>query len=410
MFLQGQGKESIMRHKRILLITMSIMICLLSAINVEARGHGDVQTTTTSKLYATQSTTSRVVGTVPKGDVVTIGGYGYGTNWYYVFYLGKKGYIQRANTKQFPASYTRYAKSALTLRQTASDTASSVTQIKKGDKVVVQTTNGAWSFLEYKGMYYGWVRTSNLTTAQPAAPKKVATTVNLTAQASVPSYMKYLKYNDTVFSGLNSKQKKFVKMLFETLKTSGNKDYIDMGNSWGLTSKEEQQIDKIINSIYFPFGGEINYMKQSTPSGTQWRLYAGHSRGFAKRNDKYIQRVKKIVSPYVKSGMTVRQKVIAIDKGICKHMKYAYNYDEIKAISTGKGVCQCYARLFQAACLAYDIPCKYVTGKAYNGSWGAHAWNRVLIGKTWYYTDPTWNDTTGTKDYLLSKKLWKDHK
>lgn len=73
------------------------------------------------------------------------------------------------------------------------------------------------------------------------------------------------------------------------------------------------------------------------------------------------------------------------------------------AIRTQWANCSAYADLFYVLCKAAKIPVRYVIGWADNGRqayW--HCWNRVRVGKRWYYIDCTWA-------YWLSRKLWKSH-
>ena len=44
------------------------------------------------------------------------------------------------------------------------------------------------------------------------------------------------------------------------------------------------------------------------------------------------------------------------------------------------------------------IPTDYVRGYS-NG--GRHGWNRVLVDGVYYYIDVTWNDSTGTNQWLM---------
>ena len=80
-------------------------------------------------------------------------------------------------------------------------------------------------------------------------------------------------------------------------------------------------------------------------------------------------------------------------------------------------VCEAYARALKVLCDRVGIPCVLVDGTAKSSassSGGAHMWNYVKIGDTWYGVDVTWNDPTGgnagavsgyeTERYLLVGK------
>ena len=114
----------------------------------------------------------------------------------------------------------------------------------------------------------------------------------------------------------------------------------------------------------------------------------------------------------VTNGMSHKTAVIKINNWICKKMTYVINNgDGIVGFQTGKGQCHTYAEMFRDMCNMAGISCQYVSGNAYSGGkWIGHAWNKVKLGGTWYYVDSTWNDTTGTSKYLLSKTLWSSHK
>lgn len=60
-------------------------------------------------------------------------------------------------------------------------------------------------------------------------------------------------------------------------------------------------------------------------------------------------------------------------------------------------VCEGYARAMKVLCDKANIPCVLVDGNASADSneGGAHMWNYVQIGDTWYGVDTTWNDPTG---------------
>jgi hypothetical protein len=94
---------------------------------------------------------------------------------------------------------------------------------------------------------------------------------------------------------------------------------------------------------------------------------------------------------------------------ICRLVKYGQSSKQPYACATIAGilpksgkklVCDGYAKLFQAICLANKIPCVYVHGTSFGQD---HAWNYVKMndGK-WYLVDVTWDDdSTISSDYLL---------
>jgi len=71
-----------------------------------------------------------------------------------------------------------------------------------------------------------------------------------------------------------------------------------------------------------------------------------------------------------------------------------------------KGVCQAYARLIQALCSAFDIPCMAVPGSSSSAELKmTHIWNYVQLDGKWYFVDATWDDSGSSNDYYL---LWKN--
>ena len=104
-----------------------------------------------------------------------------------------------------------------------------------------------------------------------------------------------------------------------------------------------------------------------------------------------------------------REKVKYIDKYICDTCKYDYDlyrgkndtpnnpsYSAYGCIIRHKAVCHGYSAAFNAIATKCNITSSIVYSKN-------HSWNKVKLGNTWYHVDSTWNDTTGTKNYLLTK-------
>ena len=116
------------------------------------------------------------------------------------------------------------------------------------------------------------------------------------------------------------------------------------------------------------------------------------------------------VSAGLYNGMSEKDAVIKIGNWIKNHMIYDDNYhsaqSSYRGFKDGRGVCATYATMFKAMCDAANIKCEVVHGTAK----GPHAWNKVKIGGTWYWSDITWYDTDGGDDkYLLSSTLWNSH-
>lgn len=127
------------------------------------------------------------------------------------------------------------------------------------------------------------------------------------------------------------------------------------------------------------------------------------------RRRKYWKLARKAVKKAgVKNGDSDRKAVRKMTNWLCKHTKYKRSKDNAKwgtVWRSGTGVCEDYADAFWAMAKVVGIPCKMVYGTA----GGGHAWNKVKIGKKWYWLDVTWVDTGKTQKYYLRKKLWKNH-
>ena len=76
--------------------------------------------------------------------------------------------------------------------------------------------------------------------------------------------------------------------------------------------------------------------------------------------------------------------------------KYADAYSAYGCLVKGKAVCEGYSLAFNAIMLELGIPTKRMSG-------GGHAWNMVKIGNRWYHVDVTWNDTSDSNRYLLTR-------
>ncbi|MCD8085029.1 MAG: hypothetical protein LUF28_01630 [Clostridiales bacterium] len=107
------------------------------------------------------------------------------------------------------------------------------------------------------------------------------------------------------------------------------------------------------------------------------------------------------------------QKVLAIHDYICANVTYDYTnldndsytlkYTAYAALINGTAVCQGYATLFYRMALMAGLDARYISGTATNGTGetGAHGWNIVKVGNSYYNIDTTWDDGTSTNNYFL---------
>lgn len=115
----------------------------------------------------------------------------------------------------------------------------------------------------------------------------------------------------------------------------------------------------------------------------------------------------------VRNGMSDKTAVKKIYTWLCHEVKYQHgkkdNCEAATLFLKKTGVCRDYADAFWAMCQVCGIPCKCYIGYALEN----HEWNRVKIGKKWYWIDVTWMDDGRKKidkNYGPSLKLWKDHR
>lgn len=118
-------------------------------------------------------------------------------------------------------------------------------------------------------------------------------------------------------------------------------------------------------------------------------------------------------------GETPAGKVKKIHDYICNEVAYDYDnldnsdyqlqYTAYAALINKKSVCQGYAVLFYRMCREAGLSTRIITGAT---SRGAHAWNIVKIGNTYYNLDTTWDDqvTYISYDYYLKSNTdFSDH-
>ena len=121
----------------------------------------------------------------------------------------------------------------------------------------------------------------------------------------------------------------------------------------------------------------------------------------------YSNKIDKIVSSVIKKGMSDREKAVAIHDYMVKNYSYDYtfagdSYHIRGLLDNNKGVCQAYANLCRILCNRAGLECYCVTGIGGDpGKIDLHMWNLVKIGDEWLYLDVTFDDTSGTRNWLL---------
>ena len=120
-------------------------------------------------------------------------------------------------------------------------------------------------------------------------------------------------------------------------------------------------------------------------------------------------------------GTTVHEKVRKLHDAMVRDLEYAFDangnssleiwaHNITGAAEKGEGVCETYARTFQAVLNYLDIDNYFVNGVANNGD---HAWNMAQLDDGgYYYFDVTWDDMAGEDLYFAkgSNTMSKDHR
>lgn len=216
-------------------------------------------------------------------------------------------------------------------------------------------------------------------------------------------------YSSHPISSLTTKQKKIANSLMSHVK---NAKTLTVTLNYSCSESDFIKVWNAVNDSYFRYYSIIHmnvWRRYNTRTGAtvgiKVKLYAKDSLKRYKRHLANKTKLKSIAKKITSGKKTQRQKVIAINNYVCKKLTWRDNAGTLDiALRTSYAKCTGYATLFMALCEQSGIKCCQIAGYANGG----HDWNQVRIGSTWYYVDPTFNDTTGNR-YLLSKTLWSDH-
>ena len=194
------------RHsiRKALMLLACIVTIALSGMSASAA----VYRTTTAKINlrssAGSTSSSTVIGTIPKGATIQlIGKSTKYSNWFYVEYNGKQGFVEGTyltsgssssgddEESSSGSSYTRYVTVNLHLRSSAKITSSNIiTTLAKGTKVTVLGKSGDnWYYVETSSGRKGYVAAGYLSTSSSGSSsgtnKITAVAVNLRSSAKV---------------------------------------------------------------------------------------------------------------------------------------------------------------------------------------------------------------------------------
>ena len=194
------------RHsiRKALMLLACIVTIALSGMSASAA----VYRTTTAKINlrssAGSTSSSTVIGTIPKGATIQlIGKSTKYSNWFYVEYNGKQGFVEGTyltsgssssgddEESSSGSSYTRYVTVNLHLRSSAKITSSNIiTTLAKGTKVTVLGKSGDnWYYVETSSGRKGYVAAGYLSSSSSSSSsgtnKTTAVAVNLRSSAKV---------------------------------------------------------------------------------------------------------------------------------------------------------------------------------------------------------------------------------
>ena len=207
---------------------------------------------------------------------------------------------------------------------------------------------------------------------------------------------------------LTEKERNYAEELLSIVLSSQEKEVV---LDWDCTYEEYERIIEALDNTYCPYD-QFFYTSYTNLGKPIYKVNVPDSREAYERNQILEVKIKEMVNAWITPSMTEKEAVQKLNEEIGKLLTYNLQYGDIyDALATGQGRCSSYALLMEAMCNYIGIECDFVEGWAMAGwtGWGAHAWNRVKIGTTWYYIDCCWNDETGNQ-YLLSETLWNDHK
>lgn len=157
--------------------------------------------------------------------------------------------------------------------------------------------------------------------------------------------------------------------------------------SFGLTSQT--------NSLTVTPEGTYQYMIRFTVTAangdyvTSYSLYSTVTAESFSDPTTVAGKIRKVIADEIKSGMTDRQKALAIHEWITHNSRYDQTYSNHGpegVLLRGVGTCESYARTFQMFMSELGIPCTFASAS------GDHAWNHIFVSGGWYIVDVTSDD------------------
>lgn len=173
---------------------------------------------------------------------------------------------------------------------------------------------------------------------------------------------------------------------------------------------DQPQIFWIVNRFGYSVSAE----------GTSIELYSHYSaEECAVRIDRVEEEARRLTG-VLQEGMTPFERELALHDALLQTVEYDGQAKDSSekpepftvygALVEGKAVCQGYALAMQLLLYYAGIESTIVSGSA---SGIAHAWNAVQLEGSWYYLDPTWDDTDDGIRYhyynVTTEVLTQDH-
>ena len=205
----------------------------------------------------------------------------------------------------------------------------------------------------------------------------------------------------------------------------------ELEESWGFRTYAMLTYDGLsyddMGKVYFTFKNDfpLYYFADNTTIGDWFFFYMTADQSYAEGSAR--AKAQKDIKDYIirtarkaEGAGSDYEKVKIVHDAINADLKYAYEspgvpsnepwaHNILGACQNGEGVCECYARTFQAVLNYLDIDNYFVSGTAEGGD---HAWNAVRLDDgSCYYVDCTWDDMLGGVDYFAKgeKTMSKDH-
>ena len=167
--------------------------------------------------------------------------------------------------------------------------------------------------------------------------------------------------------------------------------------TWEETKENNSKLYNVTMTITYQFEYEIEMASYSAEA----------EKRASKEAKAYSKKIDKIVSSVIKKGMSDREKAIALHDYMVKNYSYdhdfaADSYRIFGLLDNNKGVCQAYANLYRILSNRAGLDCYCVTGIGGDpGKTDLHMWNCIKIDDKWLYIDVTFDDSSGTKNWLL---------